>query len=165
MVNAGDQFREVITAAVLLVMAFVVLGYFVATVPADTSAVTNETWTPDTGNWTSLNNDNFVSGSETVYNATGVEMGSSHYSLDREKGRIKALDPDGVNTTGLQDGSTANISYSHEHTPEEVSEVSTSLQDVLRMGVLVILVMMLGLVFAGLYFFNGSGRKRGGRRR
>lgn len=82
----------------------------------DDHRVVNETWTPDAGNWTTLDESNrngaFYDNDTTVYNASDAEMDrGTDYEWNDSAGTVRAL------VGGDLDGdSSAKITYAFQQT-------------------------------------------------
>lgn len=112
---------------------------------ASLSTVENETWTPDPGNVTTLNESN-LDGADynetvTVRDSSGTEMSNeTDYTWFDGNGTVKALE-DG----GLDGEEEATISYGYERAPEEQVEMAQLMA--LIPNSVGVLVPIIGLVF------------------
>lgn len=112
----------------------------------DDREIENETWTPDPGNVTALDESNregaYYSDRVTVYNATGVEVDAgADYEWYSGNGTVKAI------SGGKLDGeSEATITYGFQQTTEEhrqmaglLSHVPQAMGMALPLGALIVL--------------------------
>lgn len=145
--------------AVVAILALVILamGGVVATQGALENAgedryVTNETWTPDAGNVTVLNESQrkgaYYSENATVYDENQTEMDAgTDYEWFSENGTVKA-----VVGGGLDGDSEATISYAFAQTTAEQRGIARGLSNIPSM---LGLVAPLGLVVLFFAFLKG----------
>lgn len=109
--------------------------------------VTNETWTPDAGNVTTLDESNrngaYYAHNVTVYNSTDVKMDrGSDYEWFVGNGTVKAL------TGGDLDGEqNATITYSYQQTTAEQRQLAALLGQLPRLMGLALPIGALLLLF------------------
>lgn len=146
--------RAVVSLILLVLVAFVgVYGLQAALAEAgEDRVVENETWTPDAGNWTELEESNrtgaYYADSVDVYdeNGTLVEAGQD-YEWSATNGSIKAL------VGGELDGdANATISYEYQQTTQEQRDLA-GLAAIMPRIVGVVIVAVGFLLF--LLFING----------
>lgn len=106
--------QQIATVLIAVTIAATLLNPIASTVTQNTGTqtVSNETVTAHYGKYTDLDGYKIVSGSETVYNASGATMSSgTDYKIATKNGSIEAL-----NGGSIADGNTIKVSYDYQAT-------------------------------------------------
>lgn len=146
--------RPVASLFVLLLVVFAGVYAFQAGLAdaGQDNVIENETWTPDAGNWTTLEysqiDNAYYTEEVTVHGNSGdLMVEGTDYEWNASDGRVKAVA--GGDLAGGQD---ATISYGYEQTTKEQRELT---------GLLALLPRIVGVVFVVvgfllfLMFING----------
>lgn len=149
------EMRLILAFFAIAILAMVALAGVQASLEdaGDDRMIENETWTPNAGTVTELEESNrkgaYYADRVNVYNATGVEMDAgSDYEWFVENGTVKAL------TGGELDGETeATITYEFQQTTKEQREMAGMISHVPQaMG----MALPLGALLALLIFARGG---------
>lgn len=146
--------KAVIAVFGLIILA--VMGVYVTEAALEDAGedvvVTNETWTPDAGNVTTLDDSNrdgaFYSHTVTVYDENGTEMeNGTDYQWFVDNGTVKAL-----TGGGLDGDSSATITYEYQQTTAEQRQFAAALANLPQaLGI----IAPLGLAILFLAFLSG----------
>lgn len=150
---AGRLIALIALAVIIVGGAAAVDSAFVAS--GEQTTITNESWTPDAGNVTTLNNSH-LSGvvydrNVTVYDENGTEMtASTDYRWFQANGTVKAL-----TGGGLDGDSTANITYGYADVSTPAQNAASLFGHSFQVAQLLIVFLGVGFAFAGMRVLGG----------